>query len=93
MSEDIIGSWLEKAKQNEQGSDASPQGVRVVRRAPQNRGSLIMEVAEKIRPWLIKMFEGVRDENGMLMQPAHIRAVALNVAQRIVVENEQKASA
>jgi hypothetical protein len=49
-------------------------------------GRLIMEVADKIRPHLMKMFEGVRDENEMIVQPARVRAVALNLAQSIVKE-------
>ena len=49
-----------------------------------------MEIAERIRPWLSKMFEGVRDENGMLVQPARVRGIALDVAQRIVQEQNKK---
>ncbi len=56
-------------------------------------GRLIMEIAEKLRPWLTKMFENVRDENGMIVQPARIRGIALNVAQDIINEQMQKSGA
>ncbi|MFO0389876.1 MAG: hypothetical protein ACK502_09210 [Alphaproteobacteria bacterium] len=93
MSQDVIGDWVEKAKQAEAAA-ASPSGVRVIRRQEtQSRGAQIMEIAEKLRPWFTKMFEGVRDENGMLVQPARIRGISLNVAQSLVQEQESQASA
>ena len=49
-----------------------------------------MDIADKIWPSLMKLFSGVRDENGMLMQPAHVRGIALNVAQDLVNNNEKK---
>lgn len=90
MSDDPIQSWVEKARQSGGDIATVPPGVQVIRRAPQNRGSLIMEIAEKLRPWITKMFEGVRDENDMLVQPARVRGIAINMAQRIV--NEQEAA-
>ena len=93
MSHDAINNWIEKAKQADQSTEVQ-SAVRVVRReTKQSRGNLIMEIAELVRPALTKMFEGVRDENGMLVQPARVRGVALNLAQRIVMENDKKASA
>ncbi len=93
MTQDVISDWVEKAKQAE-ASAASPSGVRVIRRAEtQSRGAQIMEIAEKIRPWIAKIFEGVRDENGMLVQPARVRGISLNVAQSLVKEQESQASA
>lgn len=59
-----------------------------IRKPIQTTGNLIMSIAEAIRPWLMKMFEGARDENGMLVQPARVRAISLNVAQRLVKENK-----
>ncbi len=93
MSHEIINSWVEKARQNGKEAEAAQQGVKVIRASDPNRGNLIMEIAEKIRPWLTKLFANVRDENGMLVQPARIRGIALNVAQRIVAEQEAKANA
>ena len=93
MSQDVISNWVEKAKMADTAT-ASPSGVRVIRREEtQNRGKIIMDIAEKLRPWLTKMFEGVRDENGMLVQPARIRGIALNVAQNLVKEQESQAGA
>ena len=92
MTNDAINNWIEKAKQSEVAS-AAESGIKVIKRAPsQSRGNMIMEIAEKLRPWLTKMFEGVRDENGMLVQPARIRGIALNVAQDIVAEQNNKAA-
>ena len=59
----------------------------------QSRGSVILEIAERLRPWLMKMFEGVRDPHGNIMQPAHIRGIALNLAQRIIKEEENQSGA
>ncbi len=93
MSQDVISHWVEKAKMAEAAA-GTEGGVRVVRREEtQSRGKQIMEIAEKIRPWLAKMFEGVRDENGMLVQPARVRGIALNVAQSLVKDQEQQAGA
>jgi hypothetical protein len=92
VANDVINTWIEKAKQADLSTEHH-SGVQVIRKPKQSRGNLIMEIAELVRPHLAKMFEGVRDENGMLVQPARVRGVALNLAQRIVKENEQKASA
>jgi hypothetical protein len=84
MSHDNINSWVEKAKQME-ALVPETEGVQVIRRvAMPNRGNLIMQVADKIYPWLMEMFQGIRDENGMLPQPARVRGIALNVAQDII---------
>ncbi len=50
----------------------------------------ILEIAEKIYPWLLKMFDGMRDDTGALLQPAHVRAISLNVAQRLLHLQQQK---
>jgi hypothetical protein len=93
MSNDSINSWIAKAKSSD-STTAQPQGVIVIKcPAAANKGRVIMDVAEKIRPYLMKMYEGVRDAGGMLLQPAHIRALALNVAQDIVNDREAKAGA
>lgn len=64
--------------------------IQVIRTADmRSNGGSIIDIAEKLRPWLAKMFEGVRDENGMLVQPARIRGIALNLAQYMVKEQQQ----
>ena len=89
MAKDVIGHWVEKAKTA--GSDVQQAGgVQVIRREPKSKGEVIMDIADKIWPSLMKLFSGVRDENGMLMQPAHVRGIALNVAQDLVNNNEKK---
>jgi len=90
MTQDVIGNWVEKARSAAATTASTDDSsVQVIKRiVPQNKGSLIMEVAEKIRPFLINMFDGVRDENGMLLQPARVRGIALNVAQSIVNQGE-----
>lgn len=94
MSSDAVNSWIDKAKNNQKSSPKSAPksgSVQVITRVePQSRGNMIMEIAEKIRPWLMKMFEGVRGEDGILLQPANIRGIALNVAQNILKEQEAK---
>lgn len=53
-------------------------------------GNPVLEIAERIYPWLLKMFDGIRGDDGMLLQPAHVRAISLNVAQRLVHKQQQK---
>ena len=90
MSHDAINSWVDKAKTGLPPAAASA-AIQVVRRAQSEaRGNIIIDIAEKIRPFLLKMFEGVRDENGMLLQPAHVGGIALNMAQNIAKEQEIK---
>jgi hypothetical protein len=92
MSNDAINNWVEKAKSHtENGADNRAGGVQVIKRAvPMTKGNIIMEVAEKLRPWLTTLFANVRDEHGMLVQPAKVRAIALNAAQDIVRKQEEK---
>lgn len=90
MSHDAMNSWAEKAKSFEPLMQAPHDGVHIITcDETRNKGSVIMEIAERIRPWLMQLFDGVRDENGMLVQPSHIRGIALNVAQNIVREQGQ----
>lgn len=90
MTQDPISSWVEKAKAIETLA-STPEGVQVIKRAQaQSRGNKIMDLAEKLRPYLTKMFENVRDGEGMLVQPARIRGIALNVAQSIVKKQEEQ---
>jgi hypothetical protein len=94
MSHDVISSWVEKAKSLEVPVEQMDQGIQVIRCVDTNsRGNVIMDIAEKLRPFLMKMFEGMRDDEGMLVQPASVRGIALNVAQELVKRQEQKANA
>jgi hypothetical protein len=89
MSHDAISSWVDKAKNGAKPLAKSANAVCVIKNVEiANHGNLIMEIAEKIRPFLLKMFTGVRDEEGMPLQPAHIRGIALNVAQSIIKEQK-----
>ena len=89
MSHDAINSWVDKAKMPV--APVVPQAaVKVIKREVQSHGNLIMEIAEKIRPVLAKMFEGAHDDEGMLLQPAHIRGFALNMAQNLIKKQEDK---
>jgi hypothetical protein len=50
-----------------------------------------MEIADKIRPHLAKLFEGVNDENGRPMRPSTIRGIALRMGKDLYekhLENE-----
>jgi hypothetical protein len=90
MSYEPINHWVEKAKMAAAHEPAETGGVQVIRRITnQNRGSIIMDIAEALRPWLMKMLQGVRDNDGLLLQPARVRALALNVAQSIVNDEEK----
>ena len=83
MAEDNISHWVKKAKD---GSSAQHHnGVNVIRRAePKTKGEMIMDIADRIWPSMMKLFADTRDENGVLMQPAHVRGIALNVAQDLL---------
>ena len=87
MNENGMQSWVSTAKANgENAANATDdRSVRVVRRPPaQSIGNVIMEVAEKLRPHLMKLFEGEYDDKGLLLQPAHIRGIALDMAAGLV---------
>jgi len=88
MTHDSISNWVEKAK-NASSDTAQNNGVQVIRREEtKSKGSMIMDIAEKIRPFLMNMFNGIRDEKGMLYQPAHVRGIALNMAQDLLKIHE-----
>lgn len=90
MIREPIDSWIEKATQDHmRGVEGdSMEDVQVVARQHRPaQGITIVDLAEKIRPALLRMFTGVRDENGMLIQPARIRGISLNLAQRLLKEH------
>jgi hypothetical protein len=47
-------------------------------------GDLILQVAEALKPGLQDELEGVCDENGMPVQPARVRGIAILIAQELV---------
>lgn len=91
MSQDTIGNWVQKAKASgSEDNTSSDSRIKVIRREePVSKGNMIMAIAEKIRPLLLNLFNGIRDENGVLYQPAHIRGFALNMAQDILRTHEE----
>ncbi|MDX1974451.1 MAG: hypothetical protein SFT92_02120 [Rickettsiales bacterium] len=88
MSQEVISEWVAKAKHAEK--NPAPAVKRQAPKAPPSKGNIIMELAERLRPWIAKMFDGQHSNEGMLIQPAHIRAISLNVAQAIVQQNKYK---
>jgi hypothetical protein len=85
MSNETIGHWVEKAKAAPSSTDsAKGSTVTVIRRAPPSKGQVIMDMAEKLMPGLTDLLKGVRDNTGMLLQPAHVRGIALNMAQGLI---------
>jgi len=87
MEQEPIDSWLEKMAEVKHTATPIPASeVQVIQRRhkPVPQGNVIVDLAEKLRPILLKMYSGVRDENEQLVQPARIRALSLNLAQRLV---------
>lgn len=95
MNDDNIQHWVDRAKILEE----MPQpvnGVRVIRNnAPaKSKGQMIMEIANLLLPDFQKLLSGKRDRDGLVLQPAHIRGIALNYAEYYVkakTENNQAA--
>ena len=87
MSKEPNNSWADKAKK---ATQAEPVMQEAPRRevSMQSRGAVIMEIADRIWPSLMEMFRGKRDDAGMLLQPAHVRGIALNVAQNLMKQHE-----
>ena len=83
MSNEPIEHWIAKARQVK--TEVKAEGSLLVQsRKPKTNGQVIMEIAETIRPIIAAFFKNARDGNGMLVQPARIRGIALNVAQDLV---------
>ncbi len=88
MPKDNVSNWVQKAK-NAGANVSGDNGVQVIRReAPASKGNMIMDIAERIRPYLLELFTGIRDKQGMLYQPAHVRGIALNMAQDLLKAHE-----
>jgi hypothetical protein len=67
---------------NRLASKASNQPNRL-----QTQGNKIMMVAEILRPMIAKWLEGARTRDGLPVQPATVRAVALNTAQNLLKQH------
>lgn len=84
MGNETISHWVEKAKNAPAAPAQKESGVQVVRREPPpTTGQVIMDIADKLWPGLMELFHGMRDSSGMLLQPAHVRGIALNMAQEL----------
>ncbi len=91
MANETISNWVSKAKNAT--PPAASQGVTVVRRdVPMTKGQMIMDVADRLWPGLMELFKDVRDKSGLLLQPAHVRGIALNMAQDLVQKHDSKAN-
>ena len=86
MTNDVMSEWVKNTKA---AYDASKkEAITVVRREKtKTKGEVIVDIADRIWPSLMSLFEGVRDENGLLLQPSHVRGIALNVAQDLVTRH------
>lgn len=63
---------------------------RLAKKAPiqlnalQTQGNKIMKIADILRPFIADMLKNARTADGMPVQPATVRAVALNSAQYLL---------
>lgn len=57
--------------------------------ARKTSGQKIMEMAEIIFPNLREWLQGVRDPQGMMLHPARVRAISIEVSQRMLQAYEQ----
>lgn len=87
MTHELMSEWVQKAKN---GANAATVTEQKKKKAIPTKGNIILEIAEKLRPLITKLFEGKHDANGMLVQPAHVRGIALNVAQELVKTGKYK---
>lgn len=56
----------------------------------QTTGALIMQVADLLRPKLQEQLRGAIDENGMAVESARVRGMALIIAQEMVKNAKKK---
>lgn len=54
------------------------------------RGQKIMELAEILLPKLREFLTGVRDQDGLLLHPARVRAISIQVSQNMITTYEGK---
>lgn len=57
---------------------------------PPGAGAIILEVAEKLEPWLTNVFKGLRDNDGHPAGRAQVRSIALHTARSVVIEQIKK---
>lgn len=53
----------------------------------QTEGQKIMQLAEVLRPHIASWLEGYKNRDGLPVQPATVRGVALNTAQAIIKQS------
>ena len=53
----------------------------------QTEGSKIMQLAEVLRPYIAEWLKDHRNSEGLAVQPATIRGVALNTAQTLIKQS------
>lgn len=53
----------------------------------QTQGQKIMQIADILRPMIAKWLEGTHTRDGLPLQPATVRALALNTAQNLLKQN------
>lgn len=93
MNDDNLEHWIDKAQMRE-AMPKPASGVRVIKNPPvKSKGQIIMELAELLLPSFQKIFNGKRDNDGMLLQPAHIRGIALNYAELYVKARDENKAA
>ena len=89
MSQDFVSHWVEKAKSAQSAEVAGTGSIKVIRREePKSKGAIIMEIADKLLPWVRTKLNDVRDNEGGLVQLATMRGIALNMAQDVMKAQE-----
>lgn len=53
----------------------------------QTQGNKIMQIAEILRPMIAQWLEGTKTRDGLPLQPATVRAIALNTAQNLLKQH------
>lgn len=93
MNEETLNGWVEKAKANASGADATvTSGVKVIRNETKSRGTVIMALADVLRPHISKWFDGKYNDEGMLIQPAHVRGFCIEMAERLYKQRYENAA-
>lgn len=99
MNGENFNEWVGRAKNNEKRvtpPSKNKKPLNVLRNEPQkSRGAMVMEIADKLLPSLSRWFSGKYSDEGMLIQPAHVRGLAIDMAEGLLKKQEtkQKASA
>jgi hypothetical protein len=68
----------------EQHGSFASQVKKVSGKVQETVGQKILFVADLLYPVFLEGFKNSRDANGLLLQPAKVRSMSLNVAQELV---------